>query len=743
MTTGNGHREGEPPDDARLRVVLDDFRAWLQDRSGTMTLQRLADASGISLRQLYRLRDGERMWSAQPRSYYWRWLERRRALRSMDAAALTRLAEEFRIVGKTIGQSVLSVSESWWRNGGYGALGVEVRGEGDELEVEVHDAQGAGAADADDESAVAADGAGANDDLGEEYAGADAEAEGWAGTPPRADEAQPAIGDAASDDGAPGDGAPGDEDEVDDDGGLDDGSDEGEGLADAGANEPRTRYALPVDEPASDTLAAMSEGERDRLEERVRQAASVAEVASISGAPVLRVVPGLTLADAKKSALLRLNGWHPAQIARERGKKIEEYEVADVGGLWGDGPFMLHDGNSVDYEDDGARLVAFAPVTAWGEEGSLHFTALWMRSGVTMAERQRKHAVSTHDGRPTRIGHRLTDSVPRRRYPDSDWFFGSEGTLNEGLVRELVEVGFLYPDDPEVLAELAEADMRLVPLALRRGSRAELLSYWYQVREVADAFSAVEGFGETLFGLELERVRLSLEYRMLSDHYALTPHYYGVGRRLPRSGRVSERRWMRERIEEIPAETKRVRRKQRRRRFFGALFLGWFRALRRWGYRRKYRRLRKRGMVTGADRIRTREEMEWDGEGWVRMDLEHDSLWDREYLLGLGFDESEGFDWDNYEALSEVPREIRFGSLEPELFCGHDYTRWGAQLVPWDRIDRRRWYSVIDWGSRVSEADVVDGDYGDYDYGYEDGEGYEDGDYDGEYDDGELREDEE
>ena len=161
--------------------------------------------------------------------------------------------------------------------------------------------------------------------------------------------------------------------------------------------------------------------------------------------------------------------------------------------------------------------------------------------------------------------------MPRRWYPDSDWFFGSEGTLHEDMIKGFVKSGRFFEDDPEVLAELAADDMRWVPPMLRRGSRAELLAHWYRVREVTDANASVEGVGETVFGLHLERARLELEYRMLSDHHALTPYYYGEGRRLPCSGRVSERRWMDKRSREIPQE---VRRRLRRRRVFNRLFLG-------------------------------------------------------------------------------------------------------------------------------------------------------------------------
>ena len=50
-----------------------------------------------------------------------------------------------------------------------------------------------------------------------------------------------------------------------------------------------------------------------------------------------------------------------------------------------------------------------------------------------------------------------------------------------------------------VLVRVAGRDIRFVPLRLRGPSRAELLEYWYLVREVADAFVGVKGFEKSVF----------------------------------------------------------------------------------------------------------------------------------------------------------------------------------------------------------------------------------------------------
>ena len=449
-------------------------------------------------------------------------------------------------------------------------------------------------------------------------------------------------------------------------------------------------------------LARMGTGARALVEERIRQASTVEEVALIAGAPVLAKVPGFSLAAAKRAALLRLTRWHPAKIVKEADGSIGEYKVGPTGGLWGDGPIMLHYGMGADYLDDGARLVAFAPVTAWGPDQGLPYSAVHMRTGVTMEQRQGKHAYPAypdHDGRPDRVGYRPANWAPRRQYPDHDWFFGSEGTFDRAYTESRIAAGTLCSDDLEFLAAVAEHDMRLVPIELRKPSAADVMSYWYRVRAIADAFSGVEAFKGSPFALELEREKLQRERIMLSDEYAITPYYYGEGIKLPGITRISERRWMGERIEEIPQEIKRARKRQRRRRFWNTLFFGFFRALRRGHYKRKYRRLRKKGIFPGEE-----------GDP----DIDSDDYW---YAGGgLGFENGGKFDWNDYESRDELSWEHRFGSFDPDEFCGQDYTRWGAQLVSWDKRDPRRWYSVI-------EGDGTEPDSGDDDM--EDGHGDE------------------
>ena len=352
---------------------------------------------------------------------------------------------------------------------------------------------------------------------------------------------------------------------------------------------------------------------------------------------------------------------------------------------------MLYYSQEVEYADEGARLVAFAPSLSWGVDEGLPYHAQQMRAGVTISERQRKHAFSDHHGRPDLIGLRPSDWAPSRRYPDSDWFFGSEGILHRGRLRRLIKSGVLYKNDYERFVRIAERDIRFVPRRLRGPSSAELLEHWYLVREVADAFASVDGFKKSVFALELERRRLVFERTMLSDEYGITPYYHGMGKRLARSTRISERRWMLERIRDIVVEVRRVRRGQKVRRFFNSLFLGPFRWMRHRLYIGRYRALRARGIFPGEEGDPSIETEEYKNAGG-----------------GIGIEKKEGFDWNAHESLRQVPPEHRFGSLDPATFCGLDYTKWGAQVVSVASVDRRRWYTLID-DPRVSD-DAADED---------------------------------
>ena len=699
------------PSERQLSMALEDFRVWVKrcERPPDDTPRvRLAEVVGMSRQSFYGICDSGQVWNAGTRSPYWAWHQRRRALWAMDGAAIVRLSNEFRAVSVALKQPLSAVGQSWWDNGGYSGLGLAVRGSGSDVQIfrlgpdgeidtwdprpvesladgsQTEDEQSESGSDEPDDALVdrgdEVSGA-VSDDTAEEIVEEVVEERGSGDVAVAAGADDAEADDVAVDDATA--------DEADED----DAASEAEADA-GGVGDDDTVYGLatdsflPVGEPVDDALGRLSAETRDDIANHLLIALSVEQVARICGAPVIALVPGLSLEVARKAALLRINGWHPAYPRKDAEGKIEEYRVRWVEGLWGDALHMLYYSEEVDYADDGARLVAFAPTLSWGVDERLPYSAQQMRAGVTISERQHKHAVSDHDGRPDLIGMRPSDWAPIRRYPDSDWFFGSEGILHLGRVRRLIESGVLYKNDYARLVRVAGRDIRFVPLRLRGPSRAELLEYWYLVREVADAFANVEGFKNSVFALEVERRRLVFERTILSDKYAITPYYHGLGKRLARSTRISERRWMLERIRDIVLEARRARGRQKVRRFFNSLFLGPFRWMRRRVYIGRYRALRARGIFPGKEGDLSIETQEYKA---VRG--------------GIGIEKKEGFDWNAHEALRQVPAEQRYGSLDPATFCGLDYTKWGAQIVPGGSVDRRRWYTFL--GRRRAPGDAV------------------------------------
>lgn len=684
-------RPGDPSEE-RVRLALDEFRLWVQNLESDISFTRIIEAAGISRSAAHTYSKAGAIWRSDPRSLYWTWLKRRHVLLAMDATSIVSLSNEFRAVRKRLGVSVLAVGQSWWDNDGYDGLGVDVRVNGGEIEVVVlsqaDDTEAAGAVPgAAGDGAVSDDERPAESDDDDAFPGRDLSENGL-------DEDPDAAGDAA----------------VTSD--VADLEDVSAAAADTQEVAIRADDASPGDflrsgDLAVELLSEMDSGAQARIEERIRQASTVADVAIIAGAPVLVAVPGLSLEDAKMNALLRVSGWNPGRPDRDEEGNVLEYKVRTDGRLSGDGINMLFYGEGGVYADEGARLVAFAGVIEWGPDSGVCYYAQQMRTGVTMASRRDKHAISDHDGRGLFLGYRMANWAPERQYPDSDWFFGSEGTLDRRAVQRLIDEGVLYEDDMQTIERLAEDDIRRVHPSVRRPSRAEVLARWYLVRSIADAFSGVEGFARTPFGLVLERERLFIERRMLSEEYGITLFYHGEGRAIPYSTRVSERRWMLERIEDIGPELRQTLDQLKTRRFLNTLVSGFGRAMRRGGYKGFYRRQRRRGVVTGADRVRTREEMERDGAGWVRSELEYD--YDVEEHgdagLGVGVKKVEGVDWVNYESRFELSPELRFGSLDPEAFCGLDYTHWGVLREAWNKRDRGRWYTYLaDDGSVVGDG---------------------------------------
>lgn len=126
------------PSAEELEAAQRDFRRWAKDRStgdGRVTEVSLVDVMGVSRHGFGRARKLD--WNGHRRSLYWRWRERGAVLQGMDGAELKKLSDEFRTVRDEVRISILAVSESWWKTGGYGGLGAEGLRDGDDVQARV------------------------------------------------------------------------------------------------------------------------------------------------------------------------------------------------------------------------------------------------------------------------------------------------------------------------------------------------------------------------------------------------------------------------------------------------------------------------------------------------------------------------------------------------------------------------------------------------------------------------------
>ena len=126
------------PTAEELQAAQKDFRRWAKDRikgDGKVTEVSLVDVMGVSRNGFRRARKFD--WNGNKSSLYWRWRDRGAALQGMDGAELKKLSDEFRTVRDEVRISILAVSESWWKTGGYGGLGAEGLRDGDDVQARV------------------------------------------------------------------------------------------------------------------------------------------------------------------------------------------------------------------------------------------------------------------------------------------------------------------------------------------------------------------------------------------------------------------------------------------------------------------------------------------------------------------------------------------------------------------------------------------------------------------------------
>ena len=325
----------EVPLERQLRMAVDDFRAWVatHDSPPDATPRvRLMEVVSMARATFYGICDSGQVWTAGRRSPYWAWQQRRRVLWSMDGAAIVRLSNEFRAVSAALKQPLSSVSQSWWDNGDYSGLGLEVRGSGAVVEIF--------------------------------RLGPDGELDTWDPRPVdglvdsgEPDEEPSELGSDEPEDAAPAESDDLDVNLVEDDEELEtadanavagaDAVSDVDAAADAATASGVVEAAdvseedpivddeefLPVGESAGDALRRMSDEARDAIPSSIEEASSVKQIAWICGAPVLALVPGLSLEAARKAALLRVSNWHHANPRKDGEGRIEEYRVRSVEGL--------------------------------------------------------------------------------------------------------------------------------------------------------------------------------------------------------------------------------------------------------------------------------------------------------------------------------------------------------------------------------------------------------------------------
>ena len=257
----------------------------------------------------------------------------------------------------------------------------------------------------------------------------------------------------------------------------------------------------------------------------------------------------LSVEEARNEALAQLLGasvapWLPEAWLRKllEVRRVGWFDLLSMPeGIQGDARELIVTREPVIYADEGALLLAFSPGQKRFECG---WTAAELREGGVLAgDRMLRYVCAGHDDRPERIGYRRANVIPARPYPDEDWFFGSEGFVDER--------GVWQP------------------------GRAELVALWRHVEAMHLSWGAAER--QSVWHIELYRERAELEIRLMSERYGMTFDQRILGRaRWPvstRSGNQTQRRLIQLAAnEELKARYQAQRRRSARMR---GLMFGW------------------------------------------------------------------------------------------------------------------------------------------------------------------------
>ena len=267
----------------------------------------------------------------------------------------------------------------------------------------------------------------------------------------------------------------------------------------------RQNLVRPIVEARSltDIAALSARARREPLAEMyLRDGASQTDEATGVIHPLLAAFRCKALAELLETPVLAVL---PVDVAIGAALTMVRREVTILdlpSGVHGDAAVLLLTGEAADYLDEGAMAVGFAAGDEVFEDG---LSADEARVGVSMAQRMKRYAHETHDGRPKRIGEYLSAVIGDKPYRDEDWRFGSPGWTDAA--------GYWNP------------------------GRAELVARWRLSRALYEDWNALARGNRWQYALY--EARAELELMLLHPRYGMTFDRLitGVGR-WPRSTRL-------------------------------------------------------------------------------------------------------------------------------------------------------------------------------------------------------------